>query len=263
MFPNAARCRNIHGALALLNVRARSAAFSSIAGPGMNVESAPLAPAPDNSLAVRIGALAVLAVGMATVSAFDAGPLAAHMIAHIAVMNVAAPLVAIALRRPYPPVSEVLCPAKSGALWAVTIAQLLLLWTLHIPAVHHAAYASAVLLAALHVSLFFVALVFWLSIVNAGACCWQAILALILSGKFACLLGVLLIFAPRPLFGSHGPHGMQAELLADQQMAGLLMVAACPLSYVLVAVIVAAHVIIRLETSGSLADSGTRQRRLA
>ena len=29
-------------------------------------------------------------------------------------------------------------------------------------------------------------------------------LALILSGKFACLLGVLLIFAPRPLFGPHG-----------------------------------------------------------
>ena len=57
---------------------------------------------------------------------------------------------------------------------------------------------------------------------------------------------------------------MQAELLADQQMAGLLMVAACPLSYVLVAVIVAAHVIMpALRRRGSLADSGTRQRRLS
>ena len=221
----------------------------------MNLERA-LAPAGDNSLAVRIGAMAVLAVGTIVVSAIDAGPLAGHMIAHIAAMNVAAPLVAVAWKRAP-------LPATSAALWSATIAQLGLLWALHAPAVHHAAHASPLLLGALHVSLFLAALAFWISIVNAGVRRWQAMVALVLSGKLACLLGVLLIFAPRPLFGPHGAHGMQAQLLTDQQMAGLLMVAACPLSYVLVAVIVAAQVIVRLETARSRAGPGPRERQLA
>jgi len=46
-------------------------------------------------------------------------------------------------------------------------------------------------------------------------------------------------------------------------MAGLLMIAACPLSYVLVAVIVAAQVILRLETARSHAGSRQRERQLA
>jgi len=221
----------------------------------MNVERA-LAPAGDNSFAVRIGAIAVLAVGTIVVGAIDAGALARHMIVHIAVMNLAAPLVAVAWKRAP-------LPATSAALWSATIAQLGLLWALHAPAVHHAAHASPPLLAALHVSLFLAALAFWLSIMNAGARRWQAMLALVLSGKLACLLGVLLIFAPRPLFGPHRVHGVQVEALADQQMAGLLMIAACPLSYVLVAVIIAAQVIVRLEPSRSHAGSRQRERQLA
>jgi len=221
----------------------------------MNVERA-LASSGDNRLAVRIGAMAVLAVGTVAVSAIDAGPLAGHMIVHIAAMNVAAPLVAVAWKRAP-------LPATSAALWSATFAQLGLLWALHAPAVHHAAHASPPLLAALHVSLFLAALAFWIAIANAGARRWQAMLALVVSGKLACLLGVLLIFAPRPLFGPHGAHAMQVEGLADQQMAGLLMIAACPLSYVLVAVIVAAQVILRLETARSHAGSSRRKRQLA
>ena len=221
----------------------------------MNVERA-LASSRDNRLAVRIGAMAVLAVGTIVVSAIDAGPLARHMIVHIAAMNVAAPLVAVAWKRAP-------LPATSASLWSATIAQLGVLWALHAPAVHHAAHASPPLLAALHASLFLAALAFWIAIANAGARRWQAMLALVVSGKLACLLGVLLIFAPRPLFGPHGAHAMPVEVLADQQMAGLLMIAACPLSYVLVAVIVAAQVILRLETARSHAGSSRRKRQLA
>jgi putative membrane protein len=62
---------------------------------------------------------------------------------------------------------------------------------------------------------------------------WQAIVALLATGKLACLLGALLIFARRPLFVH--------ATMDDQQLAGLLMVVACPLSYVLVGVVLSAQ----------------------
>jgi putative membrane protein len=97
---------------------------------------------------------------------------------------------------------------------------------------------------ALHSLLFLAALAFWLCVVHASAHKWQAMLALLISGKLACLLGVLLIFAPRPLFASgHAVHLADEALLADQHLAGLLMIAACPLSYVLTAVVLAVHTV--------------------
>jgi putative membrane protein len=88
------------------------------------------------------------------------------------------------------------------------------------------------------------AVVFWLSVCSARpAQWWQAIVALLVTGKLACLLGALLVFAPRPIYSGH--HGFD---LADQQMAGLLMLAACPLSYVLAGIVVA------VETLGKLGD---------
>jgi putative membrane protein len=96
----------------------------------------------------------------------------------------------------------------------------------------------------LHALLFAVALAFWTSVAAAVTHRWQAMLALLISGKFACLLGVLLIFAPRRLFGVHAEHvAHTATSLIDQQLAGLLMITACPLSYVLPAVMLAVQAV--------------------
>ena len=54
------------------------------------------------------------------------------------------------------------------------------------------------------------------------------------------MLGALLVFAPRPIYSS-GHHGFD---LADQQLAGLLMLAACPLSYVLAAIVIAVETLL-------------------
>ena len=83
-------------------------------------------------------------------------------------------------------------------------------------------------------------LAFWtvlLSVTNR----WQAIFSLLITGKFACLLGALLIFAPRPLYFAADPRHSHAVLstLGDQQLAGLYMVAACPLSFVLAGIVLA------------------------
>jgi putative membrane protein len=68
--------------------------------------------------------------------------------------------------------------------------------------------------------------------------------ALLVSGKLFCLLAVLLVFAPRFFYGAHGTHshgGMPVDQLADQHLAGLLMLVVCPLSYVAAAVAIAAQ----------------------
>jgi len=83
-------------------------------------------------------------------------------------------------------------------------------------------------------TLFFSALWFWLTVFNqTGEHLWRAVIALLLTGKLFCLMAVLLIFAPRVLYGMTA---MPIEL-ADQQLAGLLMVTVCPITYVLAAVV--------------------------
>jgi putative membrane protein len=206
-----------------------------------------------NVPAVVIGALAVLVAGAIAVGATNVGPLSAQMAIHIAAMNIVAPLLAASAR----PTERANAMLRRG-LWPATLVQLAVLWAAHSPAVHHAAHASLLSAILLHGILFLSALAFWFSVTGAEAWRWQAMLALIVSGKFACLLGVLLIFAPRVLFEPHAAHvgrAAHSALMADQHLAGLLMIAACPLSYVLTAVILAARAVTRLEKRSALIDS--------
>lgn len=157
------------------------------------------------------------------------GPLSGQMAAHIVLMNLLAPLVALLLgRRTSRRVAAALGPA--------TLVQLLLLWALHLPGVTAAAYALLPH-AAMQALLFAAALWFWLAVfATAGERRWRALLALLVTSKLFCLLGVLLTFAPRPLY-EHGTG--HAVTMADQQLAGLLMIVACPASYLLAAVVIA------------------------
>lgn len=208
-------------------------------------------------LATLSGVLAVAAVGAIILAFVQLGPLSGHMVAHIASMNVVAPLAAVGINRrfgtPHP-------GASAARLWLAMLSQMAMLWASHSPSVHHAAQASPLAQAALHVALFGSALAFWSCIVTASSR-WQAMLALLVSGKLACLLGALLIFAPRLLFDgnalAHGAHAMPLGhiTLADQQLAGLLMIAACPFSYVQTAIVLAAQTMTGLEKTRSPAFS--------
>jgi putative membrane protein len=79
-----------------------------------------------------------------------------------------------------------------------------------------------------------------------------------LGGRFLrlfCLLGAIFVFAPRPLFAHHG--GVSLE---DQQLAGLLMIVACPLTYVVAGTVIAARWVLALEGDrpGSYVEAGAR-----
>lgn len=197
--------------------------------------------------------LAGLIAGHLAGMAMNTGPLSSHMAQHIVVMNLVAPIAALLLLqaprskrvhhldRQWP---------NSALVWAV-VAQVGALWTWHLPVVFTAAKSSPVLLAAMHLSLLAVALFFWVCIFSVqGNGRWKPIVALLVTGKLFCLLGALLIFAPRPLYALS-----QGASLGDQQLAGLLMIAACPLTYVVAGVVIAARWLADLEREDHVAPT--------
>ncbi len=202
-----------------------------------------------NASGAAIGsAIAVGATGLLAAIFVAPGPLAGHMALHIATMNVLAPLLALWLcARGWLGCSI----ERSPTLWAATLLQMALLWAWHSPPLQYASHASSLFGIALHSALLLAAVVFWSTII-AGARPWQSILALLLSGKLACLIGALLVFAPRPLYDAicYGqPASVDtAAALADQHLAGLIMLAACPLSYVLAAIVLTTREIASLPT---------------
>lgn len=167
-----------------------------------------------------------------------AGPLSGHMAQHIVLMNLLAPLVVLGLSRRLPLFAgRTIVPAST--------AQLLLLWGWHAPAALEIALAVPALDLLMQLSLFAAALWFWAAIIAiAGEQRWQAIVALLATSKLFCLLGVLLVFSPRALYAitltTGHLHGRSVNLVADQQFAGLLMLVACPATYLIAGVVIAA-----------------------
>ncbi|WP_421999270.1 cytochrome c oxidase assembly protein [Reyranella sp.] len=182
------------------------------------------------------------------------GHLSTAMGAHILLMNLLAPAAALWMTRaslPFPAgVSDPLAP---------TIVQLLLLWGWHTPPVLTAAMESPALHLTMQLSLMASAVWFWRTIVGAAASCpWRAIAALLITSKLFCLLGVLLTFATRAIYPAMTHHtGAAFDPLADQQLAGLMMLIACPLSYLVAAVVVATRWLTRSELA-TQQDEGAR-----
>ncbi|MGZ4975582.1 MAG: cytochrome c oxidase assembly protein [Methylobacter sp.] len=161
------------------------------------------------------------------------GAFSRHMLIHISLMTVIAPVLAsLLLKLRYSSAQ----PAGVATLFAVIILQTALLFAWHSPAgigLAMTGYSGALLMQA---SLFFAALWFWQTIFSqTGEHVWRAVIALLLTGKLFCLIAILLVFAPRALYAM-AASGMIVDL-ADQQLAGLLMVTVCPITYVLAAVV--------------------------
>jgi putative membrane protein len=191
---------------------------------------------PLNTLPATASGLAVIAAAACTLPAFELGAQSAQMALHIALMNVGAPLLAAALAAKLP-----ILFARPKTLWLAAGSQLLLLWGWHVPVSQQAAVDSHGIHLLMQLTLFAAAFAFWSAImVLPGAARWQGVAALLATGKLACLLSALMIFSPRALYSFAG----QADnALGDQQLAGLLMITACPISYLTAAVVIAADII--------------------
>lgn len=205
-------------------------------------------PTREMTFAPGASACAVLVAGAVTFALVDAGPLSIQMAQHLAVMNIAAPLIALGIAPRLPSSSS----RHAGPIWLAGAVQIAMLWAWHTPSVQLAAAGSFGLHIALMAGLAAVSIAFWaLLIRGAAANGWSALGGLLITGKLACLLGALMIFASRDLyllpglsipFCTTGP-----STLEDQQLAGLLMITACPLSYLVAGVVLAAQMFTRLD----------------
>ena len=191
---------------------------------------------PLNTLPATASGVAVIVAAAFTLSLYAFGAQSAQMALHIGLMNLAAPLLSAALASKLPGML-----GRPQALWLAAGAQLILLWGWHVPFLQQAAMASHALHVLMQATLFAAAFLFWSAIIVVPtAALWQAIAALLLTGKLACLLSALLIFSPRALYEVAGHTGVALD---DQQLAGLLMITACPISYLIAAVVVAAQIV--------------------
>jgi putative membrane protein len=186
---------------------------------------------------VTAAAVAFL-LGNHAIAAAPLEALSIFMATHVLLMNAVAPLLAMATIVLFGAATVRL--ASGASLVAATLAQLLILAATHAPWVY-ASIGRLGLATAAHVCLFAVSVWFWLAVLGTrGAARWRSLLALVVTGKLVCLMAAILVLAPRMLFAgpSHAAHGVA---LADQHLAGLLMLAACPLTYVVAGVVIAAQ----------------------
>lgn len=173
------------------------------------------------------------------------GHLSRHMTTHILLMSVVAPAAAgawLALSRSVPRMPFV------GSLWPATVAQLTTLWLWHTPVLLHLALSRPTFHLLMQGSLFSSSFWFWMAVFKPrGNERWRSIFALLITAKLFCLVGILLVFARRALYADSGDAVLSMHSVNDQQLAGLLMLVACPLTYLVASVVIASRWLKELE----------------
>lgn len=173
---------------------------------------------------------ALIAIGVAVLAVAWAGPLpghvphsfTAHMTLHMLVVGVGVPILAAGL-----------APLMAGT-WlmqsqlrlpvAISLADLVVVWGWHAPALHDAARASGAVLALEQVMFAAVALLVWLIALGSSdsrrhEAALAGALTLFFTSMHMTLLGALIGLATRPIYDhAHGP-----DPVADQQIGGAIM----------------------------------------
>jgi putative membrane protein len=157
----------------------------------------------------------------------DRASFSVHMIAHMGVVAGGAPLIAIGL-------SGTRFDFTSGRPWltplTASLIELFAVWSWHIPALRALSESSPVF-AALEQTIFLAAgLALWLSCLGGAATGREerrlaGTLGLLFTSVHMTLLGVLLAFAPRPLYGEGEVSclGVMLSAAVDQQAGGVVM----------------------------------------
>lgn len=163
-------------------------------------------------------------------------PFTAHMLMHMSVVAVAAPLIAVGLAgsKPDPALrwAWLLAPLPASAL------ELVIVWAWHAPLLHHHARHSAIGKTLEQGSFLLASLLVWLSAyggerstrrLRAGS----GIAGLLMTSMHMTLLGALLALTPRTLYSQGHAHAASSGLdaLQDQHLGGVIMLLAGGISY--------------------------------
>jgi putative membrane protein len=149
-------------------------------------------------------------------------PFATYMAAHMAVVAIAAPLLALGVAGgAWDPVGR--WPRAFPPLGA-SLVELIVVWAWHTPALHALARQQAWALGLEQASFLAAGFYLWISVLGGDAEQRRGvgIVALLLTAMHMTLLGALLALAPRPLYESvHAAPGLSA--VDDQHLGGAVM----------------------------------------
>lgn len=191
-----------------------------------------------------------------------------HMIGHILLAAVAAPLLIVArplalmlwafprpLRKQLGRLLRHLAPrrmiaALTAPILAVTL-HALALWAWHMPRLYEAALDSSLVHMLQHGSLFVTALAFWVAALDKKQSA-MAILLLFVTLTHTGILGALLTVSPQTWYHAHAAARWGLTPLEDQQIAGLVMWV--PASFLYLAAALRAGLNLLREPEGTLAE---------
>ena len=178
----------------------------------------------DGGARAFVAGVATLAVALASpLDGLSSSRASAHMIQHLLLTVVAAPLLSSAPRFPRcSAVSPDRWPARSAACafrrrierGPVAILHVIVLWSWHAAALYEAALRNDLLHRLEHVSFLVTALLVWAAVLSRRAAGIGVLVLFGLSVQSG-LLGALMTFAPTPWYPTYS--------LADQQLAGVIM----------------------------------------
>lgn len=164
----------------------------------------------------------------ACLAAFGGPSFALHMVVHMTIVAVAAPLIAVG-------VSAATLDFSGRLTWITPlIASLIELVTVmfwHLPQIRRLADQSFATAMLEQISFFATGLLLWLSCLSAPPLAGAA--GLLFTSMHMTLIGVLLALAPRPLYGTGEVFcfGVSLSAAADQQVGGVAMLLVGALSY--------------------------------
>ncbi len=188
-----------------------------------------------------IAVLTLAALWLVPWVSLGVAPFSAHMIVHMGIVAVAAPLLALGVAgSAFDPVARL--PALFPPI-PVSLLEFVVVWVWHTPALHHAARHLGLAFVAEQGMFFFSGLWLWLAVFGGSgderrSRAAGGVIALLLTAMHMTLLGALLALAPRPLF-AHGSADAAAVLsapdtlaaLGDQHLGGAIMLLVGGVSY--------------------------------
>lgn len=190
---------------------------------------APSGPPVAQAWPLAAGALLLALLWLGPLPVRAEGSFAAHMVMHMGVVALAAPLLAVGLARLLPASVARLTPAVAIV---ASLAEFAAVWAWHAPALHDAARVEPMIFVLEQASFLAVGLLVWASAIGAAGSLRPAaraagIGALLVTSMHMTLLGGLLLFAPRPLYACAALCSPAATLtpLGDQQLGGAIMLA--------------------------------------
>lgn len=205
-----------------------------------------------------------LASGVAILAALWLGPLpslattrfSAHMLLHMSVVAVAAPIVALAVAgSAFDPARR--WPAAFNAVTA-SVAELVAVWIWHAPALHQAARTNGGFLVVEQASFLVAGLWLWMAAYGGDTRrephrIWTGVAALLFTSIHMTLLGALFALAPDPVYGAHATHGAAS----DQHLGGSLMLLIGGASYLAGGLALAARGLQRPSPASPASRGGT------